>query len=62
MGKPTGFLEIARVKQPSRRVAERIGDWREVPLPYPAGALEGQAARCTRSFQSGIRLPSGQPW
>ena len=46
MGKPTGFLEIVRVKQPSRRVAERIGDWREIALPYPPGALEGQAARC----------------
>jgi len=28
MGKPTGFLEIVRVKQPSRPIAERIGDWR----------------------------------
>jgi len=46
MGKPTGFLEIVRVKQPSRPIAERIGDWREVPLPYPPGALEAQAARC----------------
>ena len=46
MGKPTGFLEIVRVKQPARPVAERIGDWREVQLPYPPGALEGQAARC----------------
>ena len=46
MGKPTGFLEIVRVKQPSRPVTERIGDWLEVQLPYPPGALEGQAARC----------------
>ena len=46
MGKPTGFLEVVRVKQPSRPVDERIGDWREVQLPYPPGALEGQAARC----------------
>ncbi len=46
MGKPTGFLEVVRVKQPSRRVEERIGDWREITLPYPPGALEGQAARC----------------
>ena len=46
MGKPTGFLEIVRSKQPTRPVAERIGDWREVYLPYPPGALEGQAARC----------------
>src|SRR5476649_1657735 len=46
MGKPTGFLEIVRVKQPSRPIEERLGDWREVPMPYPAGALEAQAARC----------------
>ena len=46
MGKPTGFLEIARVKQPGRPVTERVGDWREVLLPYPPGVLEGQAARC----------------
>jgi glutamate synthase (NADPH/NADH) small chain len=46
MGKPTGFLEIARVKSPARPVTERVADWREVPLPYPPGALEGQAARC----------------
>ena len=46
MGKVTGFLEIQRVKPPSRPVVERIGDWREVPLPYPPGALESQAARC----------------
>jgi glutamate synthase (NADPH/NADH) small chain len=46
MGKITGFLEIQRVKPPARPVAERIGDWREVSLPYPPGVLEGQAARC----------------
>ncbi|MEO8259140.1 MAG: glutamate synthase subunit beta [Acidobacteriota bacterium] len=46
MGKPTGFIEIHRKKQPTRPVAERIHDWQEVYLPYPEGALEGQAARC----------------
>jgi glutamate synthase (NADPH/NADH) small chain len=46
MGKPTGFLEIARKKPPMRPVAERIHDWREVYLPYPAAALQDQAARC----------------
>jgi glutamate synthase (NADPH/NADH) small chain len=46
MGKPTGFLEIVRTKHPTRPVAERVGDWREVYLAYPVGALEGQAARC----------------
>ena len=46
MGKATGFMEIARARQPVRPVEERIGDWREVYLPYPQAALEGQAARC----------------
>ena len=46
MGKPTGFIEIQRHKQPYRPVAERIHDWREVYLPYPEGELRDQAARC----------------
>jgi glutamate synthase (NADPH/NADH) small chain len=46
MGKVTGFLEIQRKKHPTRAVAERLLDWREVYLPYPQPALEGQAARC----------------
>ena len=46
MGEPTGFLEISRKKPPTRPVPERIHDWREVYLPYPEGALSGQAARC----------------
>jgi glutamate synthase (NADPH/NADH) small chain len=46
MGKPTGFIEVHRKKHPTRPVAERITDWREVYLPYPAGELEMQGARC----------------
>jgi glutamate synthase (NADPH/NADH) small chain len=46
MGKATGFLEIHRQKQPSRPVAERVHDWREVYLPYDEGALKAQASRC----------------
>ena len=46
MGKPTGFIEIQRKKQPTRPVEERTRDWREVYLPYPAGELEMQGARC----------------
>jgi glutamate synthase (NADPH) small chain len=46
MGKITGFLEIQRQKPTSRPIAERIRDWREVPLPYEATALRDQAARC----------------
>ena len=46
MGKPTGFIEIQRKKQPSRPATERIRDWHEVYLPYPAGELGKQGARC----------------
>ncbi|HEY8548540.1 MAG TPA: glutamate synthase subunit beta [Vicinamibacterales bacterium] len=46
MGKPTGFLELARSKQPARPVAERVRDWREVYLLHPQPVLEQQGARC----------------
>jgi glutamate synthase (NADPH/NADH) small chain len=46
MGKVTGFLEVHRKKHPSRPVAERLHDWREVYLPYDQAVLAGQAARC----------------
>jgi glutamate synthase (NADPH/NADH) small chain len=46
MGKPTGFLEFHRDKQPYRPVAERVRDWRQVLLPWAEAALRRQAARC----------------
>jgi glutamate synthase (NADPH) small chain len=46
MGKPTGFIEIARQKQPTRPIAERLRDWREVYLPYERQVLRDQASRC----------------
>jgi glutamate synthase (NADPH/NADH) small chain len=46
VGKVTGFLEAGRKKPPARPVAERIRDWKEVYLPYPAADLAAQAARC----------------
>jgi glutamate synthase (NADPH/NADH) small chain len=46
VGKPTGFIEIHRKKQPTRPVAERVHDWKEVYVPYDAAALRGQTARC----------------
>jgi glutamate synthase (NADPH) small chain len=46
MGKPTGFIEIHRKKPPTRPVAERIHDWREVYLPYATEELQQQGARC----------------
>src|SRR5258706_3365400 len=46
MGKPTGFIEIHRKKAPTRPVAERVHDYREVYLPYPVEELQKQGARC----------------
>jgi glutamate synthase (NADPH/NADH) small chain len=46
MGKPTGFLEVARHKPLARPVSERLRDWREVYLPYEEQALRDQSSRC----------------
>jgi glutamate synthase (NADPH/NADH) small chain len=46
MGKATGFIEIARTKQPTRPVGDRVQDWQEVYLPYPVDTLRQQGARC----------------
>jgi len=46
MGKPTGFIEIKRKKHPTRPVAERVQDWREVYLRYADSDLAAQGARC----------------
>ena len=46
MGKVTGFIEIKRKKHPTRPVAERIHDWREVYLPSTVADLQAQGARC----------------
>ncbi len=46
MGKATGFIEFARLKSPSRPVAERLGDFRHVHLPLAAEELTRQSARC----------------
>jgi len=46
MGKPTGFIELARSKQPSRPISERLQDWREVYTLHPVPVLEQQGARC----------------
>ena len=46
MGKPTGFLEFTRAKQPYRPVEERIRDWTQVMLPWPVATLQQQGARC----------------
>jgi glutamate synthase (NADPH/NADH) small chain len=46
MGKVRGFLEIRRVTNPRRPVAERVRDWRELELDMPEPDLRDQAARC----------------
>ena len=46
MGKASAFIEIQRVKQPTRPVDERVHDWREVYLPYDAAVLKDQTGRC----------------
>ena len=46
MGKLTGFLEFMRELPPRRPVAERIQDWREVYLDFPAEKARAQGARC----------------
>jgi len=46
VGKATGFLEIQRKKWPTRPVAERRRDWKEVYLPFPHEDLRKQGARC----------------
>jgi glutamate synthase (NADPH) small chain len=46
VGKATGFLEIQRKKWPTRPIAERLRDWKEVYLPFPADDLRKQGARC----------------
>jgi glutamate synthase (NADPH/NADH) small chain len=46
MGKVTGFIEFKRDKQPYRPVAERLRDWTQVMVPWPAEKLQRQAARC----------------
>ncbi len=46
MGKPTGFLEIHRAKQPYRPVRERVLDWKQVMAGWADDALKQQASRC----------------
>ncbi len=46
MGKPTGFMEYGRAKQPYRPVAERKQDWKQVMQPWPVAPLKEQASRC----------------
>jgi glutamate synthase (NADPH) small chain len=46
VAKATGFIEFARLKAPSRPIAERVADFRHVQLPYAPDELTRQSARC----------------
>ena len=46
MGKPTGFLEIARTDRPYEKIAQRVGNWREFTKPYAESEAQSQGARC----------------
>jgi glutamate synthase (NADPH/NADH) small chain len=46
MGKPGGFLEIARVEPPERDPRERAADYREFVETLPDAGLRAQGARC----------------
>jgi glutamate synthase (NADPH/NADH) small chain len=46
MAKVTGFIEFKRQKAAKRPIAERVKDWKEYELPFPAADLNKQAARC----------------
>jgi glutamate synthase (NADPH/NADH) small chain len=46
MGNPRGFLEVPRVEEDERDVAERVRDWREMVVPASETQLRDQASRC----------------
>jgi glutamate synthase (NADPH/NADH) small chain len=46
MGKPTGFLEIAREDRSYEKVAERVGNYREFVKPLSDEKMQAQGARC----------------
>jgi glutamate synthase (NADPH) small chain len=46
MGKPTGFLEIARQDRGYDKVEARLKNWKEFVLPLPTESVRQQGARC----------------
>jgi glutamate synthase (NADPH/NADH) small chain len=46
MAKTTGFMEFHRIKGGRRPVQERLKDWKEYEVPFPAQELNHQSARC----------------
>src|SRR4030066_907895 len=46
MGDIKGFIKCPRARHPSRPVAERVRDWKQVMAPLPEDELRKQGARC----------------
>ncbi|MBR2699959.1 MAG: glutamate synthase subunit beta [Clostridia bacterium] len=46
MGKPTGFLEIARIENPYRNEEVRLHDFEDLHAAQPVEARRAQASRC----------------
>ena len=56
MGKPTGFMEFARVAEDYAPVAERVQDYREFVAPYSRRILEAVEVP-TIHFGTGVSTP-----
>jgi glutamate synthase (NADPH) small chain len=46
MGDPKGFLKVSREEEDDRGIDERVHDWREIIVPFPADQVKAQASRC----------------
>jgi len=46
MGKPTGFMEVARAENPYRDEAARLRDFEDLHIAQPTDARQAQASRC----------------
>ena len=46
MGKPTGFMEVARAEDPYRGEEARLGDFEALHVPRPTAERRAQASRC----------------
>ena len=64
MGKPTGFLEYARMENRVRPPLERVRDWEEFHLPCPPEERKKQGARCMNCgvpfCQAGVQFEGKQ--
>ena len=46
MGKPTGFLDYARMDCPARSAEARVADWAPLDLPLSEKNRRRQSGRC----------------